>query len=58
MHVRKLLTNAYEQAKKIIITHKDLHERISQVLMKKQEMLQDEFDGFFEGIKIPEKVVL
>lgn len=58
IHVRKLLTNAYDQAKKIILSHKDLHEKISLVLMKKQEMLQDEFDSFFEDIKIPEKVVL
>lgn len=58
LHVRKLLTNAYEQAKKIIIANKDLHEQISQVLMKKQEMLQDEFDAFFDGIKVPEKVLL
>lgn len=58
IHVRKLLSNAYDQAKKIIMAHKDLHEKISQVLMKKQEMLQEEFDAFFEGVKVPEKVLL
>lgn len=56
--VRELLHVAYEQAKKIILAHRDLHEKISNVLMKKQEMLQDEFDAFFEGVKIPEKIFL
>ncbi len=56
--VRKLLIDAYERAKKIISSNKDLHEKISQILMKKQEMLQEEFDQFFEDIKIPEKVYL
>ncbi len=56
--VRELLHIAYEQAKKIISTHRDLHEKISQVLMKKQEMLQDEFDAFFEDVSFPEKVLL
>jgi hypothetical protein len=40
------------------LAHRDLHEKISNVLMKKQEMLQDEFDAFFEGVKIPEKILL
>jgi cell division protease FtsH len=56
--VRKLLMDAYDQAKKIILGHKDLHEKISQILMKKQEMLQEEFDEFFDGVKVPEKVLL
>lgn len=56
--VRKLLSEAYESAKKIINTNKELHEKISQILMKKQEMLQDEFDAFFEDIKVPEKILL
>ena len=56
--VRKLLNEAYDRAKKIINTNKELHEKISQILMKKQEMLQDEFDAFFEDMKVPEKVLL
>lgn len=56
--VRKLLNEAYERAKKIINTNKELHEKISQILMKKQEMLQDEFDAFFDGVKFPEKILL
>lgn len=56
--VRKLLLEAYETAKQIINANKALHEKISQILMKKQEMLQDEFDAFFEGVEVPEKVLL
>jgi cell division protease FtsH len=56
--VRKLLTEAYERAKKIISSNKELHEKISQVLMKKQEMLQEEFDVFFDDVKVPEKILL
>jgi cell division protease FtsH len=56
--VRKLLLEAYETAKKIINSNKDLHEKISQILMKKQEMLQDEFDAFFEGVEFPDKILL
>lgn len=55
--VRQLLSEAYERAKKIISTHSELHEKISSILMKKQEMLQDEFDAFFESVKFPEKVL-
>lgn len=56
--VRKLLMEAYERAKKIILANRDLHEKISQILMKKQEMLQEEFDEFFDGVKFPEKILL
>lgn len=56
--VRKLLMDAYDRAKKIINTYYDLHEKISTVLMNKQEMLQEEFDAFFEDMKIPEKILL
>lgn len=56
--VRGLLIDAYERAKKIVLAHRDLHEKISQILMKKQEMLQDEFDAFFDDIATPEKVPL
>lgn len=56
--VRELLHQAYESAKKIIMEHKDLHIQISDVLMKKQEMLREEFDLFFEGMDVPEKMAL
>jgi ATP-dependent Zn protease len=54
--VRELLHQAYETAKKIITQNKELHIKISDVLMNKQEMLREEFDLFFEGIKVPEKI--
>lgn len=56
--VRELLHQAYESAKKIITENKDLHIQISDVLMKKQEMLREEFDLFFEGMNVPEKMAL
>lgn len=58
LKVRKLLSEAYESAKAIINSNKEIHEKISQILMKKQEMLQSEFDAFFEGIKVPDKILL
>lgn len=55
--VRKLLQDAYALAKKIITTNKDLHEKIANVLLEKEELLQDEFDAFFEGMGgVPQKV--
>lgn len=56
--VRELLQKSYEEAKRIISKHKDLHEQISAILMKKQEMLREEFDLFFEGMDVPEKMAL
>lgn len=56
--VRKLLSEAYNRAKKMILAHRDLHEKIAKVLANKQEMLQEEFDAFFEGMQIPEKIPL
>ncbi len=56
--VRELLHQAYESAKKIITKHRELHEKISAVLMEKQEMLREEFDLFFDGMDVPEKMAL
>lgn len=46
--VRELLLTAYAQAKNIITTNRDLHEKIAEHLLTVEEMLQDEFDTFFE----------
>jgi ATP-dependent Zn protease len=46
--VRILLLEAYALAKKLITTHKDLHEQIATHLLTVEEMLQEEFDTFFE----------
>jgi ATP-dependent Zn protease len=57
--VRGLLLTAYAQAKKIITTNRDLHEKIAGELLRVEEMLQDEFDLFFEGVKgVPQKVAM
>jgi cell division protease FtsH len=49
--VRELLLDAYAKAKKIIMQHKDLHERLAEELLKREEMLQDEFDTFFDALE-------
>lgn len=54
--VRELLKKAYKTAKDIIEKNKELHEKISQVLLEKEEILREEFDAFFVDIKwVPEK---
>lgn len=55
--VRKLLTDAYALAKKIITNNKDLHEKLANVLLEKEELIQEEFDALFEGVAgVPQKV--
>lgn len=46
--VRGLLLTAYAQAKDIITSNRDLHEKIAHHLLEVEELLQDEFDAFFE----------
>ena len=54
--VRELLANAYLKAKKIISENKELHEKISAILIEKEEIDREEFDLLFEGVKVPKKV--
>ena len=57
--VRKLLLDAYALAKKIITTNKALHARLADTLLEREEMLQEEFDAFFEGVEgVPQKVAM
>lgn len=57
--VRELLLDAYGKAKKIITTNHDLHEKIAEHLLTVEEMLQDEFDTFFEGVEgVPQKIAM
>ena len=57
--VRGLLLDAYALAKKIITTNRDLHSRLADALLEKEEMLQDEFDAFFEGMtSVPQKIAM
>ncbi len=57
--VRKLLSDAYEIARKIITTNKDLHDHIATELLKREELLEEEFDEFFIDVKgVPKKVTM
>ena len=57
--VKKYLSDAYALAKKIIVDNKDLHEKIADVLLEKEEMMQDEFDAFFEDVAgVPKKIAM
>jgi cell division protease FtsH len=49
--VRGLLKDAYARAKHIITTYKDLHEQLSNHLIEREEMLQEEFDAYFADMK-------
>jgi cell division protease FtsH len=54
--VRELLKNAYAAAKKIVLEHRDLHVRIAERLLEKEEILKEEFDAFFASTpNVPEK---
>ena len=56
LKVRLLLQEAYAQASKIINKHRDLHEKIAEVLLVEEEMTKEEFDEFFTGVSVPEKI--
>jgi cell division protease FtsH len=45
--VTQLLKDAFEKARGIILSHKELHEKIAKVLLEKEEMIEEEFDAFF-----------
>lgn len=46
--VSELLKSAYSRARELILKHRDLHEKIALTLLEKEEMLEEEFDAFFE----------
>ncbi len=57
--VRWLLLTAYAQAKSIITTNHDLHEKIAEHLLSVEEMLQEDFDAFFEWVHgVPQKIAM
>ena len=59
--VTLLLKDAYEKAREIILNHKDLHEKIANVLIEKEEMIEEEFDAFFldvPNVPVKEKSTL
>ncbi|MDD2744921.1 MAG: ATP-dependent zinc metalloprotease FtsH [Candidatus Gracilibacteria bacterium] len=56
--VRLILRAAYERARHIITEYRSLHEKIAEVLLKKEELLAQEFDEFFEGVSVPNKAAI
>lgn len=56
--VRDILKNGYEKARSIILAHKDLHEKITRHLMEVEELTQEQFDAFFDGVVgVPMKTI-
>jgi cell division protease FtsH len=45
--VKTILSDAYDTAFKIITDNKELHEKITQELLKKEELTEEEFAAFF-----------
>jgi len=45
--VKEVLSSAYNRAKEIIIANKDLHIKIAEDLLKKEEINKEEFDWYF-----------
>ena len=57
--VRGLLQDAYALAQKIITANRALHEKIAENLLKVEEMTQEEFDVFFDGVAgVPQKIAM
>jgi cell division protease FtsH len=57
--VRWILQDAYALAQKIIKKNKTLHETIADNLLKVEEMTQEEFDVFFDGVVwVPAKIAM
>ncbi len=45
--VKEILNKAYDKAKEIILKHKDLHIKISEDLLVKEEISREEFEEYF-----------
>ncbi len=57
--VRGLLQDAYALAQKIINKNRELHETIANALLIAEEMTQEEFDVFFDGVAgVPNKIAM
>ena len=57
--MRIILKDAYATAHTIIMSNRDLHEKIAAKLLETEEMSREEFDAFFEGVAgVPEKIRL
>ena len=57
--VRGLLQDAYALATRIITANRALHEKIADALLVAEEMTQEEFDVFFDGVAgVPTKIAM
>ena len=57
--VRTMLQEAYALAKKLITTHKALHEQIATDLLVREEMDEAEFDLYFVDVPgVPAKIAM
>jgi cell division protease FtsH len=45
--VKEILGNAYKTARELITKNKDLHIKISEDLLSKEEINKEEFDAYF-----------
>ena len=54
--VRTILLSAYDTTTKLITQYRDLHEKIAEELLIKEELTQAEFDAYFEGLNVPVKI--
>lgn len=46
--VKMVLDEAYDLARKLIVKHKKLHEKIASDLLEKEELSREEFEAYFE----------
>lgn len=54
--VRSILLEAYNKARDIVKNNFELHKKIAEDLLIKEEMIKEEFDSYFENINVPEKI--
>ena len=56
--VRDILKGGYERARSIILANKDLHEKITRHLLDTEELTQEQFNVFFDGVPgVPTKTI-
>lgn len=56
-HIRKYIEKAYKKTEEILKKNKDLVEKISTDLIKEETLSDVEFQAYFKGIKVPEKIL-
>jgi cell division protease FtsH len=49
--VRSIIESAYKNAKQILVDHRDKLDQVSNILLEKEVMSKDEFDGLFKDIE-------